>query len=918
MIPSFTKVLKSTKKLIVLCAFALMVSSAFGQGFLKADGKKIVDGNGNEIILKGMGLGGWMLMEGYMMQSSDVAGTQHEFKNRLIDLMGETKTDEFFDAWLANHCTKADIDSLANWGFNSVRLPMHYNLFTLPIEDEPVQGQNTWLNTGFDMVDSLLSWCESNSFYLILDLHAAPGGQGADAAISDYDPTKPSLWESVDNRNKTVALWGRLAERYSDEPWMGGYDLINETNWNLPGGTMLRNLYDEITAAIRAVDNNHIIFIEGNWFANDFTGLTPPWDNNMVYSFHKYWNYNDPGSIQWVLNLREQHNVPLWMGESGENSNVWFQEAISLFEDNGIGWAWWPMKRIETTVGHYSIPFTDGYKNILNYWRGQAPQPTIDEAYSAMMELADNANSSNCSYHKDVCDAQIRQITTDEIIPFTQHTIPGLVFLSDYDLGRNTKAYYDMDVANYQQSTGTFQAWNSGWTYRNDGVDIESNTDPINSNGFHVGYVQKGEWMKYTVQVEESAAYTAKVRLASQNTGGEFHLAIDDEDLSGQQTVSTTGGWTNFDFIGMADILINQGQHILSFHIDSNAEFNISSIEFIKTGDIQSVPFRALNGETGDNEKLVKVTLSHAINPEPITGAMGQFQLKINNIEQSLTSLTMDETKERTLILGFDEPNLFTDIISVSYTGESISSPSGKILEQFSDLQIRNTLPQRFALPVKIQAEAYHFMDGLATEECSDSGGGLNIGYTDAGDFADYLIYASADEQYRINIRLAAYSSSGNIGFYLLDENMEETELCTVTTPVTGGWQTWETTPSGLVQVPKGIHTLRMRVLNGGFNMNWFEFEKVEGIAGETNQTPAPQVYPNPALSNKLFINTDQLKQTSIPVDIYSISGNLIVSSEYSISNGGVEIDISNFPKGVFILRIIAGKKVYNYKIVRE
>ena len=176
----------------------LLLIMVFASGFiwsqnLKTQGKKIIDGNGDEVILKGAGLGGWMLMEGYMMQSSDVADTQHEFRERLEDLIGKPKTDEFFEAWLQNHVTKKDIDSLAKWGFNSVRLPMHYNLFTLPIEDEPVSGQNTFLDKGFEMVDELLSWCEANQMYLILDLHAAPGGQGANAAISDYDPDKPSL-----------------------------------------------------------------------------------------------------------------------------------------------------------------------------------------------------------------------------------------------------------------------------------------------------------------------------------------------------------------------------------------------------------------------------------------------------------------------------------------------------------------------------------------------------------------------------------------------------------------------------------------------------------------------------------------------------------------------------------------------------
>ena len=91
-----------------LFLFIILSNYCFGQG-LKTNGDKIVDQNGNEIILRGMGLGGWMLMEGYMMQSSDVADTQHEFKERLIELIGIDYTNEFFDSWHKNHVTKADI-----------------------------------------------------------------------------------------------------------------------------------------------------------------------------------------------------------------------------------------------------------------------------------------------------------------------------------------------------------------------------------------------------------------------------------------------------------------------------------------------------------------------------------------------------------------------------------------------------------------------------------------------------------------------------------------------------------------------------------------------------------------------------------------------------------------------------------------
>ena len=175
--------------------FVFLSFSSFSQGYLHRNGQNIEDGNGQNIVLRGLGLGGWMIQEGYMINTGAFAGPQYVIKNKIIDLIGVENTKKFYETYKANGITKRDIDSLAVWGFNSIRLPMHYNLYTLPIEQETVSGQNTWLDEGFKMTDDLLKWCAENKIYLILDLHAAPGGQGKDANISDYDPTKPSLWE---------------------------------------------------------------------------------------------------------------------------------------------------------------------------------------------------------------------------------------------------------------------------------------------------------------------------------------------------------------------------------------------------------------------------------------------------------------------------------------------------------------------------------------------------------------------------------------------------------------------------------------------------------------------------------------------------------------------------------------------------
>ena len=403
-----------TRSIVIGLLLFVCVQKGTSQGFLKAKGKLIVNEKGEKVILRGMGLGGWMLQEGYMLKLGPV-GPQYRIRERITDLVGPDSAAAFYDSWLASQTRKIDIDSMAAWGFNSVRLPMHYHLYTLSIDEEPVAGKNTWLEKGFALTDSLLAWCKANHMWLILDLHAAPGGQGNDLNISDRDPSKPSLWESAANRAKMIALWRRLAERYANEPWIGGYDIINEPNWGFSdtadkhglkenGNAPLRQLMMDITAAIRAVDKRHIIIIEGNGWGNNYRGVLPPWDDNMVLSFHKYWNPNTDDAIRGSLGLREQYNIPLWLGESGENDNVWYRDCIRLVEGHDIGWSWWPLKKIGTN-NPLEVPMTPQYQRLVDYFTGKGPRPTAEEAEQGLHSLLQSIREENNVYHKEVTDA---------------------------------------------------------------------------------------------------------------------------------------------------------------------------------------------------------------------------------------------------------------------------------------------------------------------------------------------------------------------------------------------------------------------------------------------------------------------------------------------------------------------------------
>lgn len=556
--------------LFLLFIFFLTQSIQLAQGFLHRQDKKIVNGLGQEVVLKGIGLGGWLLQEGYMLHTSSFANAQWEIREKILDLVGETNTELFYQTYRNNYVRKADIDSIKSWGFNSIRLPFHYNLFATNTNPP------TFLNLGFEIVDSLLEWCKQNEIYLILDMHGAPGGQSAEP-ISDYNPAFPSLWESESNKTLTVQIWRKIAEHYKDEIWIGGYDLLNEPAWNLPPSNQpLHDLYVRITDTIRTVDNNHLLFIEGNWFATEFAGLTSPWDENMAYSFHKYWNGNTQSSIQYLVDLRNNSNRPLWLGETGENSNKWFTDCVKLMANNNIGWAWWPHKKIESIAGPLSAYLLPAYQSLLNYWSGSSPRPSATVAMNALMTQANMLLIENCVYQKDVVDALIRQPISTETIPFSDNQVPGIIQATNYDLGQFQFAYNDTEYENAGGGT-----WNNGWRYRNDGVDIEACSD-FSSNGFNIGWIETGEWLKYTLNAAQSGLYDINLNVAAPNTGGKIILSLDGQSIAGLLDVPATGGYQNWQYLSVPDIYLSSGVHTIQTRFFFGG-FNFSYMDFVLT-----------------------------------------------------------------------------------------------------------------------------------------------------------------------------------------------------------------------------------------------------------------------------------------------------------------------------------------------
>ena len=868
-----------------LLIFILFFSFSISSQNLTTFGPYIKDDNSNNLILRGINLGGWMLQEPYMFEFTGAADSQHEFKEKLVDFIGQENTDNFYNSWLENFITKADIDSLASYGYNSVRLPMHYNLFTLPIQQEPNVGENTWIETGFILVDNLLEWCEENNMYLILDLHAAPGGQGFGSDINDYDPNLPSLWESEENKNKTIALWGQIANRYKDEPWIGGYDLLNETHWDL-GENELRDFYIDVTNEIRIYDDNHIIFIEGNGYANDFSGLTPPWDDNMVYSFHKYWSYND--SLDWVTWIRNEYGTPLWMGEAGENSNQWFTEAIKVFEENYIGWAFWPWKKIESISAPYAISSNSNYESLVNYFRGEGNPPTIDNAVQGLMQLASDANIANASFQKDVVDAMIRQPNSNQTIPFNQiPDIPGLFYASDYDLGTNGFAYNDSDFATYHVNTNSFQAWNQGWQYRNDGVDIENSQDP-ESNGFQVGFTDNDEWLQFTVNVLDSGFYNIVSRYASTSTGL-LNLSMDGFPITGNIVLYNTGSYSNFVNKLTSGIYLSEGLHKIKIKMVTGG-YNLTRFTF----DLmeETPEFSIQYAETQGDESSITLLLSHPVISNQDLD-ISHFEVFVNSESVMISNIEIDDENTQLISISLEDEFTFLDEISVSFNQENyIQSTFNNYLSIFSDFPVFNNLPERILIPGLIQAEDYSFQEGFTVSETSDTNGGYKLGYTDSGDYAEYPVLITETGEYDVSVRIASESSSGSIILHLIDGS-NELYLTQITLPVTGGWETWETVSTSL-NLEQGAYKLRLTVNQSGFDINWIDFDFTGDPMSfsETNRVKF-NLYPNPT-SNFISINTDL---SEFKIEIFDLLGKKVHFSENKF-----QINLTDLDSGMYLL----------------
>ncbi len=269
-------------------------------GFLRVQGRRIVDDEGEPFVLRGISFGN------EVWESTIVPNDDH----------GEV-----------------DFDRVKAMGFNTVRFYLNYGVFEH--DAEPYM----YLEHGFEWLDQNVAWAKARGVRLVLNMHVPQGGF---QSLGNGE----ALWTIEENQNRLVALWKAIAERYEGEHTIVGYGLVNEPNLTLPKSAWA-DLAGRIATGIREVDQNHILFVErpiragGTWMVDADQNFVRLADDNTVYEFHSY----DP--------FEYTHQLFSWAGDGGMGDGGKYPDPSRVSGTNLVweDWAW--------DVKHPAVPVGD-------------------------------------------------------------------------------------------------------------------------------------------------------------------------------------------------------------------------------------------------------------------------------------------------------------------------------------------------------------------------------------------------------------------------------------------------------------------------------------------------------------------------------------------------------------------------------
>jgi endoglucanase len=259
--------------------------------------------------------------------------------------------------------SEMDFYRLRSMNMNVIRFMIYFYLF----EDD--SNPYHYKQSGWDLINECITWAKKAGIYVILSF------------VVDPESSHKLLWTDSTYQNRYVALWKEIARRYSDEPVVAGYELLNEphvpksrSEWEI--------LANKVISEIRTVDPHHLVMIENACaIANDNSMTNKPDyflvnDSSTIYVFHFYspWDYSQQDNIYDDTPNRDGGFYP-------DSNHLEFQYDI-----------WWPnnLQYFSTSQVNYTIlpgntdwTFYEGEKYKITNPRIMSGIPYIESSYNA-------------------------------------------------------------------------------------------------------------------------------------------------------------------------------------------------------------------------------------------------------------------------------------------------------------------------------------------------------------------------------------------------------------------------------------------------------------------------------------------------------------------------------------------------------
>ncbi|MDR8409672.1 cellulase family glycosylhydrolase [Nonomuraea sp. 3-1Str] len=330
---------------------------------LHVSGTRLLTSDGTPVRLRGVGLGGWLNMENFI---TGYPANESSMRLAVREVLGEDRAALFFERLLGSFFTEDDAALLAGLGMNCVRIPVNYRHFES--DDRPFEI----IEDGFRHLDRVIDALGAHGLYSVIDLHALPGSQNQHWH-SDNPTHVAALWQHRHFQDRVVHLWEAIADHYRDHPWVAGYNPVNEPGD--PSGKVVGPFYDRLVKALRAADPRHVLFLDGNTYATDFTVFREMYENT-VFVCHDYalagfahggpypgytrGEWCDRGELERAFERRSRFQretgTPLWVGEFGpvytgdpDTDRQRYQilrDQLEIYDGYDAGWSLWTYKDV--------------------------------------------------------------------------------------------------------------------------------------------------------------------------------------------------------------------------------------------------------------------------------------------------------------------------------------------------------------------------------------------------------------------------------------------------------------------------------------------------------------------------------------------------------------------------------------------